>query len=270
MILSFIGKGGVGKTSIAAAYALELANIGRTIAVSTDFMPSLRYVLTKDDKLEIVELTENEIAEKWIQKYGEDVFTIVSEFINTDRSILSHIASAPGVPEEFMISSIVDLEDSGKYDYVIWDTAASSATMHLLALEKDFYNHLGRDIEFYLRVKDRFGSHKVMQVLNQWRELANYVWKKLESSHFFLVTTDDDLSRIQAREIENDFHRMGLRVDFKICNRFGHRHADIPDCEIILPEFEGNSREVVNSIRGASGPLFLSRIGINPKNPRNE
>ncbi|MHB1708852.1 MAG: ArsA family ATPase [Thermoplasmataceae archaeon] len=266
MILSFIGKGGVGKTSIAAAYALELAGIGRTIAVSTDFMPSLKYVLKKDDKLEIVELTESEIADKWIQKYGEDVFTILSEFINTDRSILSHIASAPGVAEEFMISSIVDLEDSGKYDYVVWDTAASSATMHLLALEQDFYNHLGRDIEFYLRVKDKFGSHKVLQVLYQWRELANRVWNRLENSHFFVVMTDDDLSRIQAGEIENDFHRMGLPVDFKICNRYGNRHADNQDCKIILPEFDGNCREVVDSIRRTSGPLFLSRIGIEHKN----
>lgn len=266
MILSFIGKGGVGKTSIAAAYALELASAGRTIAVLTDFMPSLRYVLTEDDKLEIVELTESEIAEKWIQKYGEDVFTILSEFINADRSILSHIASAPGVPEEFIISSIVDLEDSGKYDYVVWDTAASSATMHLLALEQDFYSHLGRDIQFYLKVKDKFGSHKVLQVLNQWRELANHVWNRLESSHFFLVTTDDDLSRIQAGEIEKDFQRMGLPIDFKICNRFGQRQVDKPDCKIILPEFDGNSREVVDSIRRTSGSLFLSSIGIGHKN----
>ena len=265
MILSFIGKGGVGKTTIAAAYAMELASIGRTIAVSTDFMPSLKYLLTRDDKLEIVELKESEIAEKWIQKYGEDVFAILSEFINTDRSILSHIASAPGVPEEFMISSIVDLEDSGKYDYVVWDTAASSATMHLLTLEQDFYNHIGRDIQFYLKVKDKFGSHKVLKVLDQWRELANHVWNRLESSHFFLVTGDDDLSRMQAGEIEKDFHRMGLPVDFKICNRFGRRHVDKPDCKIIIPEFDGNSREVVDSIRRTSGLLFLSQIGIDHK-----
>jgi len=38
MITAFIGKGGVGKSSIASAYALNMSESSRTLIVSTDFM----------------------------------------------------------------------------------------------------------------------------------------------------------------------------------------------------------------------------------------
>ncbi|OWP56650.1 MAG: hypothetical protein B2I17_04870 [Thermoplasmatales archaeon B_DKE] len=266
MILSFIGKGGVGKTSIAAAAALELSKTWRTAVVSTDFMPSLRHVISSKDNLDMVELSEREVGRKWIEKYGEDVYSVLSEFINTDRSILQHISSAPGVAEEFMISNLVDMADSGKYDFIVWDTAASSATMHLLNLEMDFYSHLGRDIQFYLKVKEKFGTNNAIRILNQWRELANHVWKRLQEAHFFLVTTDDELSLLQASEIEKDFSAMRLNIDFRICNRFKELSYTREKCRITIPEISGKSREIVEAIHDITGKYFLAYIGKLPRN----
>jgi arsenite-transporting ATPase len=249
MILAFIGKGGVGKTSISSAFALELASLGRVIIVSTDFMPSLRYIFSKDDEVKFLELSEKEVAKRWIDRYGEEVFSIISEFINTDRSVLQHISTAPGVAEEFMISELVNIENSGEYEYVVWDTPASSSTMHLLTIERDFYDHLGRDIQYYLRLKEKFGKSNALDILNQWRELANNVWNELSRSNFFLVTTPDDLSLVQSEEISKDFLEMGLRIKSRICNRVKEWKGKTMDCSLRIPELSGKPREIAEKMR---------------------
>jgi arsenite-transporting ATPase len=268
VILSFIGKGGVGKTSIASAFALELSALGRTVIVSTDFMPSLRYIFNKNDLVEYVELSEKEVSSRWVDRYGDEVMSIASEFMDTDRSILEHIASAPGVAEEFMISNVVDLDDSGSYNFVVWDTPASSSTMHLLNLERDFYNHIGRDIQFYLKLKQRFGGRKAIETLNEWRKLADRVWKRLEQTHFILVTTMDDLSRIQSYEIRRDFLEMGLPIDLTICNRIRGNNAVDSSCSVTVGEDSGNGREIVESIRKSLGNEIKSLVsGFVAKDP---
>jgi arsenite-transporting ATPase len=81
-----------------------------------------------------MELNEVEVSKKWEKKYGEDFLQISREFIDSDEEFLHHVSSAPGVAEEFIISNLIELENSGDYDFIVWDTPASSSTMHLLAL----------------------------------------------------------------------------------------------------------------------------------------
>ena len=76
MIIAFVGKGGVGKTSVSSAFALELARFGKTLIVSTDFMPSLQFIFTPLDNVSVMELTENEVSKRWEEKYGEEVLQI--------------------------------------------------------------------------------------------------------------------------------------------------------------------------------------------------
>ncbi|MFG1460724.1 MAG: ArsA-related P-loop ATPase [Thermoplasmataceae archaeon] len=180
MIEAFIGKGGVGKTTIAAAYTTVLAAHGSTLLISTDYMPSLHHLFTSDYiNITILEITESDIATEWKSRYGDQVYAIISEFVDGGREILDHIASSSGVGKEFMTSRIVELDDSGQFDYVAWDTPALSMTMHLLSIERDFYNHLGRDIKFMVSARDRFLSDKIGAILKKWQKLAQDVWEHL-------------------------------------------------------------------------------------------
>ena len=258
MIEAFIGKGGVGKTSIASAYALLCAEKSRTAIVSTDFMPSLKYIFPeKIRNLDVMEISEGDISKEWIEKYGDQVHSILSELFDADEGIIEHIASSPGVAEEFMISKVVEMDKSGEYDYIIWDTPASSSTMHLLALEKDFYEHLDRDIRFYLLVKDKFRLSKTKKILREWQELANDVWKSLEETMFYLVFTGDELSIIQSEEIRREFEKMGLSVDRNIFNRY--REGMGVKGDVSIPELDGNARNIVNRMREYISPLFDMR-----------
>jgi len=247
MTIAFIGKGGVGKTTIACATALVLSGRGKTALVSTDFMSSVPYILKeKREGLDVLEMNEDEVAGRWKKKYGKDVMSLIDEFFDVDDSILDHVARAPGVAEEFTISEIMEVEKSGKYEYVVWDTAASSSTMHLLTIQRDFYSHLDRDLKFALRLRDRFSSRKIMDVLERWKKLAEDVWSWLRTVEFFIVTTPDDLTRIQGEEIIKDMESMGLEISGHIWNRT----AVTEQCSnVCIPELSGSSSTIVLSIR---------------------
>ena len=247
MLIAFVGKGGVGKTTVSSAFALQLSKKGKTAIVSSDFMSSLRYVFPSDPTgLKVVEMKENEVSAAWKERYGNEVTTVLKQFFDVEPWIVDHIADSPGVAEEFMISNIVDLDNSGEYDYVVWDTAASSATMHPLMLEKEFYEHLDRDVKILLRLRDRFHTDKVMELIEQWKNLAKGVWKKLEETSFYLVTTGDELSLLQASEIDHDFRRMGLRIHDRICNRCKAETEN--SYALRIPEFSGTARQIVEMI----------------------
>jgi arsenite-transporting ATPase len=249
MIIAFVGKGGVGKTSVSSAFALELARFGKTLIVSTDFMPSLQFIFTPLDNVSVMELTENEVSKRWEEKYGEEVLQIAKEFVDADQELLHHVSSAPGVPEEFIISNLVEIESSGAYDFIVWDTPASSSTMHLLALERDFYNHLNRDVKFYLKLKKKFRVSRTLEIINSWKELAEETWKGLTKASFVLVTTMDDLALLQSDDISRDFNDMGLGIAFRICNRVKEINLEDEKCSIQIEEFTGNARQIVEAMR---------------------
>ena len=240
MILAFIGKGGVGKTTISSAVALNLSQLGRTVLVSSDFMPCLRHVFPKDPpNLKVMEIREREVAERWKKRYGDEVATILNEFVEVDDWIIDHIASSPGVAEEFLISNIIDMEMSGNYDYVVWDTAASSSTMHLLLLEREFYSHLDRDVKIFLKVRDRFRSQKILRLLEEWKALADGIWEQILQSKFFIVSTADELSLLQTEEISSDLKSMGINETRRICNRCKQDHKE--QFGLMLPELRGTA-----------------------------
>lgn len=259
-IVAFVGKGGVGKTSVSSAYAKYCSGKGKTLIISSDFMPSLRYIFPADSgNPEVVELSEKEVAARWKQRYAGEVKSVLSEFIDVNDWMIDHVAESPGVAEEFMISNIVELADSGKYDYVVWDTAASSSTMHLLLLEREFYEHLDRDVRIFLKLKSRFKVSKTLEILESWKKLANTVWNRLVTSRFYMVTTQDSLSLIQAREIMHDMEEMGLAIQGTICNRCKKERPGLEGGMFLIPELEGTPAEIVEQIKGRLDRLLESR-----------
>ena len=256
VIFAFVGKGGVGKTTIASAAALGLSASGRTALVSSDFMPSLRYLFPTNPKnLEVIELGQEEVSERWKKTYGDEVVTVLKNLFEVEDWVLDHIAESPGVAEEFMISNIMELDVSKGYDYVVWDTAASSSTMHLIFLQKEFYDHLSRDVKIYLKLRDTVRSDKILSLLEGWRTLATNVWKQLLSTRFFLITTGDELSMVQADQIRDDLKKMGIEVVSTICNRVSTRCKG--NMKINVPETRGSARDIVYSLS-----RFLEDNGI--------
>ncbi len=143
-IIMFVGKGGVGKTTCAATAALNSAAAGeRTLAISTDFTPSLSHIfeINSDRKpvrvqesLYINELGVAEVNEMWDRKFGRDVYGLFSSFVDIDYEEFVEFMTSilPGLSDEFMIDYIRELSVKGEYHTIVWDTAPLGQTLALL------------------------------------------------------------------------------------------------------------------------------------------
>src|SRR5919112_381065 len=142
-ILLYTGKGGVGKTSIAAATALLCADRGlRTIVLSTDIAHSLADAFDRPLGPEPTPLVANldgqepdvyfNIARYWgtIQAYVGELFG----WRGLDEVMAEEMTVLPGMDELGNLLWITDHVDSGKYDVIVVDAAPTGETLRLLSL----------------------------------------------------------------------------------------------------------------------------------------
>ncbi len=141
--LLFTGKGGVGKTTVAAATAVRCADAGaRTIVLSTDPAHSLADSLDVElgtrptpvvDGLWGQQLDARErLEEAWgdIQGWLVDVF----EWAGVDGVEAEELALLPGLEEVFGLVDIKAYADGGEWDVIVVDCAPTAETIRLLSL----------------------------------------------------------------------------------------------------------------------------------------
>ena len=137
-ILLYTGKGGVGKTSVAAATAVLSAQRGvRTLVVSTDIAHSLADALDTP-----VGPTPREIAPN-LWAHEPDVFFNISRYWRTIQSYFASLFSwggldevmaeemtvLPGMDELGNLLWIGDHVDRGEYDLIVVDAAPTGETL---------------------------------------------------------------------------------------------------------------------------------------------
>ncbi|GAH48527.1 unnamed protein product [marine sediment metagenome] len=141
-IILCVGKGGVGKTSVAAATALRSAELGyKTIVLSTDSAHSLAdsfdIPLGSEPQLIVPNLWGQETAiaqtmeTQWgtIQKY----MAALLAWRGMDEVVAEEVAVLPGMEELANLLYIVRYENEGQYDVVIMDCAPTGETLRLLS-----------------------------------------------------------------------------------------------------------------------------------------
>lgn len=142
-IILYTGKGGVGKTSVAAATALRCAELGyRTIVLSTDAAHSLADSFDLKIGQEPVEIAPNLQAQEidvlyQMEKYWGRVqayFRSLLQWRGVDELIADEVSILPGMDELASLLQIVYLAESGKYDVIIVDCAPTGETLKLLSL----------------------------------------------------------------------------------------------------------------------------------------
>ncbi|MEI7825905.1 MAG: TRC40/GET3/ArsA family transport-energizing ATPase [Chlorobiaceae bacterium] len=142
-ILTFTGKGGVGKTSVSAATAVRLSDLGyRTLVLSTDPAHSLSDSFNLSLGSDPTKIKENlyaievnpyvDLKQNWhaVQKFYTGIFQAqgVSGVVADEMSIL------PGMEELFSLLRIKRYKASGLYDVLVLDTAPTGETLRLLSL----------------------------------------------------------------------------------------------------------------------------------------
>ena len=141
-IILYTGKGGVGKTTVAAATALRAAEMGyRTIVFSTDIAhslgDSLDFPLTPDPIQVAPNLWGQEVD---ILKELETYWSTIQNWIRSvmvwrglQEIIAEEMAVLPGTEELCSLLYIAHHHDSGQYDVVVVDCAPTGETLRLLS-----------------------------------------------------------------------------------------------------------------------------------------
>ncbi len=232
-VTMFCGKGGVGKTTSAAATALHYAMSGRkTLIISTDFTPSLRDIFEVDsaakparvtDNLYLDEISYDNVKVLWDKKFGPQVFDLFSTFVEIDyQDFVGYVATMlPGIRDEFMVDYIRELSESGEYERVVWDTAPAGQTLGLLRMPSLMNHHLKPAFKIYSSLKSTHNlKRSVLGVIKDWEQLSNKDMTFLkEQVQFNLVTIAEALAVRQLHDIFEEFKSYGLGINHIVINQ---------------------------------------------------
>jgi len=141
-IILVTGKGGVGKTSVAAATALRSAELGyKTIILSTDTAHSLSdsfdTLVGNEPRLITPNLwgQETELSHTLEAQWGtiRRYISALLAWRGMDEVTADEIAIFPGMEELANLLYIVHYQDDGQYDVAIVDCAPTGETLRLLS-----------------------------------------------------------------------------------------------------------------------------------------
>jgi arsenite-transporting ATPase len=142
-IVLVTGKGGVGKTTIAAATALAAADSGkRTLVTSTDPAHSLADALTvslEGEPTEIVDLLHGQQidTQKQLDRYWGSIRNQLIDVLDWGGAAgieAEEFLVFPGMDELFALLEVNRHARSGEYDVLVVDCAPTAETLRLLSL----------------------------------------------------------------------------------------------------------------------------------------
>lgn len=142
-IILFTGKGGVGKTTVAAATALTAASQGlKTLVISTDPAHSLADALNCTLSPEPVAVAPNLFAQELDVYYSmkkhwshvRDLMQIILRWQGVNRVAAEELSALPGMEEASAFLWLEDYYQQKKYDLIIIDSAPTGETLSLLSL----------------------------------------------------------------------------------------------------------------------------------------
>lgn len=249
-----IGKGGVGKTTIASAMALRLAAQhprSKFLLLSTDPAHSLSDILeTKlgDDAKKL--RTNGGVYARQL-----DASLAVTDFLDVQREGILRIlesgslftreeleplldSALPGMAEVAALLAIHDLLETD-YDEVVIDTAPMGHTLRLFELPA----HLERFLHLLKVAASRdqvlaahFGGRAAANpYLARWQEMVGRVAMALSQEHarLVLVTSPEKFSLNEAVRAREQLQRapVPLEIHEIVLNRSVHRAGDCPRCK---------------------------------------
>jgi arsenite/tail-anchored protein-transporting ATPase len=242
-IVLYTGKGGVGKTSVAAATGLRTAERGhRTLIISTDIAHSLRDVFDTPLGAEPTEVAPN----LWCQE--PDVFESIAKYWGTVQSYVANLFSwrgldevmaeemtvLPGMDELASLLWIADHYDNGQYDTIVVDAAPTGETLRLLALPEAARWWVERIAPLGRRITKLGGpllqraigvpvpDERVFDAADRLLDRLEYVHRLLADPEHSSVRLVIGLERIAINEAQRSFtyfHLYGYPTDLVVCNR---------------------------------------------------
>jgi arsenite/tail-anchored protein-transporting ATPase len=238
-IILYLGKGGVGKTTVSAATAVRSAMMGkRTLVVSTDLAHSLADCLNTPLTSEPKELAPN----LWAQEVNaldemrrgwgklQDSMSKILRKRGIDSVMAEELALIPGMDEIVSLINIYRNAREGNFDVVVIDAAPTGETVRLLSMPDTFQWYAGRLMNLQSGtlnlarplIKAFLPSAEILDAVQALSERVKVLREALSDptiSSYRPVVNPERMVIKEALRAETYLALFGYPIDAVICNR---------------------------------------------------
>ncbi|MCX7634972.1 MAG: ArsA family ATPase [Syntrophales bacterium] len=288
-VVFFTGKGGVGKSTLAAAAAWQLARKYRVLIVSLDPAHNLGDVFNEALQGKRKRLTPNLFLEevdlrRMAQEYLERETQVLSDtynylkILNLDR-YFTVLKYSPGIEEYALLTGIERvIREEAAFDYLLFDTPPTGLTLRFLALPQVTITWIDRLVAVRRQILERrYTIQKIRRPLREGEEekaqrltysededaILNHLKGLRENYHqltqllqgpacgIVLVCNPDLLSLRESERLIEGLHELGLPLRLIIQNKVTAENAAV-------------AAEVVNTLRKKAGDDFpVRKVALN-------
>ena len=239
------GKGGVGKTTCAASVALMHSKKNKVLLVSTDPAHSTSDLFNikikqrdelynYSESLDIMEIDGEKEAKLYLSEIKKQCNLMLSPVIMGEiQGQLDRAVSSPGTHESAIFEKINKIiTENQSYDYIIFDTAPTGHTLHLINLPKTVNIWMNTLIQKRKKIlmlknmkfekKDRIEDDKVLNILENRRDNLLKISKILGDPKivsFYFVMNPEKLSFLETKRGIKSLEEYNIKVDKVIINR---------------------------------------------------
>ncbi len=281
----FAGKGGVGKTSIAAATALHFAGRGKkTLIISTDPAHSLSDSFEKSIGGDIIGVSKNLFAVEIDPKkaMAEYKNKIAPKLDNVDflkgldlGDAFDFAGNTPGIDELAAFDKFLQYMQSRDYDIIVFDTAPFGHTIRFLSLPDLLDSWVGKMINIRLKLAGVMGMFKKMLPFGEEGKETKFGTEELElmkkriaearkilgdrkRTRFNLVMIPEAMSIYESERSVKILAEYGILVNAVFVNQLIPDNRKCPFCS----ERRRIQQERLREIRGKFRGLEILQIPL--------